>query len=102
MKESERLRAAGVSDETIRLIEQREAVEALSPTSEFVIYAEGLCGASVCSSLPQAEVERRMAAIPCGTRNGWTFAAEPFDADTPNPCPCDKNPETHTHYLFNA
>ena len=69
---------------------------------DFVVYAEGLCYASVCSPLPQADVEARMAARLCGTQAGWALAEEPFQTGEPNPCPCDKRPATHKHYLFTA
>lgn len=69
--------------------------------AEFNIYTEGLCCASVCSSLPQDEVERRMAAHWNGIDSKWTLSDEPtFSNGVPNPCPCEQLPETHTHYLF--
>ena len=67
---------------------------------DFVVYAEGLLYLSVCSSLPQQEVEARMRRRPSGTKNGWGLADEPFRSGEPNPCPCDMKPETHKHYLF--
>jgi hypothetical protein len=67
---------------------------------DFEVYAEGLCYASVCSSLPQSEVELRMQQREPGTTLGWRLAEEPFRTGEPNPCPCSDNPETHKHYLF--
>ena len=72
------------------------------PLDEFRIYATGLCSASVCSSLPQREVERRMAGEMTGV-GPWLFAhGEKFATGQPNPCPCNKQPETHKHFLFHC
>ena len=69
---------------------------------EFVVYIEGLCFASVCSSLSQQEVEAKMKMHLCGTSTGWILDSEPFNNGMPNPSPCDQQPETHKHYLFAA
>lgn len=100
-KESEKLRTIGVSPELIERMEQRERIEEESGDT-FVIIAEGLCFATVCSSLGKEVTERRMASIYSGTRNGWTLSDENFDADSPNGLPCNEKPETHRHYLFAA
>lgn len=71
----------------------------MEPT-EFVIYSEGLFFASVCSSLSKEEVESRMRVTLCGTRNGWNLSLQSFKSGESNPCPCDKQPDTHQHYLF--
>ena len=67
---------------------------------DFVVYAEGLLYLSVCSSLPQEEVEARMHRRISGASGGWTLAEKLFRWGEPNPCPCDMKPETHKHYLF--
>lgn len=70
---------------------------------DFTVYAEGLFCASVCSSLGQGETEARMQAKECGTDKGWTPSADKsFASGQPNPCPCDRSPKTHKHYLFDA
>jgi hypothetical protein len=69
---------------------------------DFTIYATGVCMSSVCSSLPQAEVEARMRSNPTGIASPWTLSDEAFRDGTPNPGPCNTNPETHTHYLFSC
>lgn len=66
---------------------------------EFFVAHEGLCFATVCSSLGSEETAKRMKAIPCGTRRGWELSEESFSDDSPNPCQCPKHP-THMHYLF--
>ena len=70
---------------------------------EFVVYAEGICTASVCSLLPMAEVQARMRSHSTGISSRWEWAeAEVFAGGRPNPCPCDRKPETHSHYLFHC
>ena len=68
---------------------------------DFTIYRQGICMASVCSSLGKEETVSRMASIPSGTTAGWLFCDnETFHTGEPNPCPCNEKPETHKHYLF--
>ena len=69
---------------------------------DFTVYAEGLCYASVCTSLPREEVESRMnRERPPGTELGWRISDEPtFKGGEPNPCPCHDQPDTHRHYLM--
>ena len=67
---------------------------------DFVVYGEGLIYASVCSSLAQDEVVARMHRRLCGTHAGWGLSDKAFKTGEPNPCPCDNQPETHKHYLF--
>lgn len=70
---------------------------------EFHIYSTGLFYASVCSSLSLKRVKARMKRELCGTEIGWTFAGdEAFSGGDPNPSPCERRPETHIHYLFEA
>jgi len=69
---------------------------------EFTIYSWGICSASVCSSLPQLEVERRMAQEMTGV-GPWLFArGESFATGEPNPSLCNHNAKTHKHYLFHC
>lgn len=71
--------------------------------SDFNIYSYGLVYASVCSSLPQPQVEARMAADPTGIQSPWTLSDdEAFRDGKPNPCPCEHFPTTHRHYLFSC
>lgn len=73
----------------------------MDPSLEFTVYAEGLFYASVCSSLTKEQTQDRMAARPSGTSFGWQLSEdEKFANGQPNPCPCDQQPDTHTHYLF--
>lgn len=68
---------------------------------DFTVYSIGLCYASVCTSLPPEEAERRMnTEIPTGTAREWSIAQEPFATGADNPCPCEQKPETHKHYLM--
>lgn len=67
---------------------------------EFEIYSKGLCYTSVCSSLPRPEVEKRMRLELTGINHNWTLAKKKFRSGELNPCPCNENPKTHKHYLF--
>ena len=104
--EQEKLEQAGVWEQMSP--DTQEMLTALSESQktegeDFTVYREGLFSASVCSSLPQSEVLERMAARPCGTTAGWMLSDNPtFSGGEPNPCPCDQNPATHRHYLFDA
>jgi len=82
--------------------EALEAAITKEEDDEFVVYAEGVFYASVCSCLPESEVVARMARRPSGTSSGWTLTEEGIKDGTPNPCPCDEKPSTHQHYLFAA
>ena len=67
---------------------------------EFFVAHEGVCFATVCSSLGPEETAKRMKAIPSGTRSGWELSEERFADDSANPCRCPKYPASHMHYLF--
>jgi hypothetical protein len=72
------------------------------PMKEFEAYAVGICAASVCTSLPVAKAAARLNAE-CPTGVGpWRISSEDFKGGQPNPCPCDRAPATHKHYLFNC
>ena len=64
---------------------------------EFALYHKGLNFASVCSSLPQPHVEAKMA-----REMIMSFSKKAFRSGVANPCPCNRKPDTHTHYLFEA
>ena len=73
-----------------------------APTApEFAIYTEGLCFASVCTSLSDDEATARMPLS--GTSMGWQIADQPFNAgtprETPNGSPCPDYPGNR-HLLF--
>lgn len=65
-------------------------------------YDIGLVYISVCSSLPPAEVEQRVnLRYPTGISSRWQLSTdERFATGQSNPCPCDRHPATHTHYLL--
>ena len=70
--------------------------------SEFTAYAIGFVSASVCSSLPIEETTERLnAEHPTGISSRWQLSDEPtFSGGEPNPCACNRWPDTHKHYLF--
>lgn len=65
---------------------------------DVIVYSEGLCYASVCTALGDAETAAQLPAS--GTRGGWALADEPFNGGGPNPGPCNTHPETRRHLLF--
>ena len=69
---------------------------------EFDAYRVGVMMASVCSSLPLDATGRRLnAERPTGIPSPWQPSGDAaFRSGEPNPCPCERNPETHKHYLF--
>lgn len=82
-------------ESTKKLLKEIERFEA---QKEVVIYAEGVCQASVCTSLSDPkEVEAHMP--PSGTSLGWKVADEPFRTGEPNPSPCNQDP-TRKHFLM--
>lgn len=73
------------------------------------IYTWGLCYASVCvpKDMPRDEVEvLTNRKCPTGIESRWRISDEPnFQPDkngnvSTNPCPCQKKPDTHIHYLL--
>ena len=70
--------------------------------AEFAPYAIGIAAASVCSSLSLEETGRRLNdESPTGIPSPWQPSGDAeFRSGEPNPCPCERNPETHKHYLF--
>jgi hypothetical protein len=71
---------------------------------EFATYAVGVVCASVCSSLGLEEITRRLnEERPTGIDSPWVPSKlTNFASGEPNPCACERSPETHTHYLFNC
>lgn len=70
----------------------------------FYAYAVGLVAASVCTSLSLEEATERLnSEHPTGISSHWQPSKdERFHTGQPNPCPCQQNPDTHKHYLFNC
>jgi hypothetical protein len=57
--------------------------------------------ASVCSSLSIEETTARLnVKHPTGIASQWQLSGDKFKGGQENPCPCDKAPDTHKHYLF--
>jgi hypothetical protein len=70
------------------------------------VYSIGLCNLSVCA-LKDISIEEITEEInkehPTGLNHGWTFSDhDTFGDGTAMPCPCDTDPETRKHYLFNC
>lgn len=70
---------------------------------DFTMLATGFIYSSVCTSLDDDEVTRRLnAEWPTGISSAWRIADEPFRDGTPNPTPCPEAAATHRHILFNC
>lgn len=92
-----------LNPQTRALIEQTEAALPGQNTDEFVRIGEGLCYATVCTSLSDDAATARMNAMPSGTRGGWQISEDEEFADgLPHPCRCEQRPNTHRHLLFEA
>lgn len=66
------------------------------------VYSEGILVACVCTddSLEEAIRFANTHNHP-GTSLGWQPSKDThFATGAPNPCPCDKYPDTHKHYLL--
>ena len=72
--------------------------------SEIEFYSIGLCCMSVCFSLPVDDViERANSEHPTGISSRWYLSDDKtFKTGQTNPCSCERNPETHKHYLLNC
>jgi len=67
---------------------------------DFIVYASGLCYASVCTTLTGEQAAAQM--FPAGTRRGWHLSDEDFANGTPNGSPCERYPDTHRHFLLDC
>ena len=71
---------------------------------DYEAYSVGIVCASVCSSLSSEETKLKLnVENPTGLKQGWDFSKDKtFKSGQSNPCPCEDNPKTHKHYLFNC
>lgn len=73
-------------------------------TERPIITSEGLCYLTACASNLQAphEVEAMVRSFKeAGTKRGWMLCEDThFATGQTNPCPCDREPDSRTHYLF--
>lgn len=70
-------------------------------SGDFAVYASGICQASVCTSLSIDEATERLnCELPTGISSQWRVSDESFHDGGANPRPCDGEPTTHVHLLF--
>lgn len=68
------------------------------------IVQRGVTHLSICTSRPIADaVTWANDQHPAGTANGWTLSTDTIFGDgKPMPCPCERYPKTHKHYLLDC
>lgn len=91
-------RLADLAPETRALVEQVEREMPTQSTPEFTRIRENLFQVQVCTSLTDEEAAERVNRVPSGTSFGWVLATDRGLA----PVPCDDNPQTHRHLIFEA
>jgi hypothetical protein len=68
------------------------------------IYANGICYCSVCAPKEMTAGEITIAVNlknPTGTRDEWEVSSDKtFRTGESSPCPCEKKPNTHQHWLM--
>lgn len=96
MTDTDRFAGKGLMPSTVRLIEQIEAAAPTQQTPEFTRLGEMLLSIQVCTSLSDEEATTRANLVPPGTSYGWQLSTDPALA----PVPCDDNPDTHRHLIF--
>lgn len=91
-----------LSDRTKAMLAEQERFARLAG-DELVVYREGLCYASVCMSLTDEQADALMATRPCGaSRGGRRSTGRSFADGRPHPSPCDREPDTRRHLLYEA
>jgi len=73
-------------------------------TPAIVIIATGLVYTSVCTRLSDEKAEKWLNRNqPTGISSKWSVSKDKtFGSGEPNPCKCQKWPETHRHMLFSC
>lgn len=67
------------------------------------VYASGLVHMSVCVPVTMSRdqvAETASEVNPTGITSQWAVSGEPFADGSPNPCPCDTEPDDRRHYLL--
>lgn len=82
--------------ETLALIERLEAAMPSQKTPEFTRLRESVFNVQACTSLSDEEATERVNRLAAGTINGWHLTTEPHLA----PVPCEDQPDTHRHVVF--
>ena len=90
--------------ELMKRLGDGEGVVLQAVSDAFTILSIGVVYASVCTSLTVEEATEALnRAAPTGISSAWALSDDKtFANGTPMPCPCEPNPATHKHYLFNC
>jgi len=69
---------------------------------ELEVYADGIVLCSVCTNAKTPKIVERLVnqKHPTGIQSPWRISKDKFKTGESNPCPCDKKPKTHLHYLM--
>lgn len=89
-------RLAGLMPATRDLIEKIESGIPSQATPEFTRLSEKMLSIQVCTSLSDEDATARANLMPSGTSFGWVLSDRPEVA----PVPCNDQPETHRHLIF--
>lgn len=72
-------------------------------TEELQIYANGIVHCSVCTNVKSRKRIEELTNLknPTGISSRWEISTDKtFCGGEPNPCPCERKPKTHKHYLM--
>jgi len=71
-------------------------------SEEMEVYANGLVHCSVCTNVKTRKRIEQMVnqKNPTGIQSKWVISKDDFRTGETNPCPCERNPKTHKHYLM--
>jgi len=75
----------------------------MSEREELEIYCNGIVHCSICTNIKDLKRIEELVNLknPTGIRSKWEISKnKTFRTGEPNPCPCDKKPKTHMHYLM--
>ena len=69
---------------------------------ELEVYSNGLVHCSLCTNIKSKKRVEQMVNLknPTGISSPWRISKDNFRSGESNPCPCERKPETHKHYLM--
>jgi len=70
---------------------------------ELEVYNDGFVHCSICTNVKSRKRIEELVNLknPTGIESRWKISRDKtFRSGEANPCPCEKNPKTHKHYLM--